>query len=84
MAIGRPFQPGNRFGRGRPRNKRSLLAQELLESHAEAVMRQGLVLALKGDAPLVKYLLGLFYPRRKDSPPKTGPLPLGNAVELSQ
>jgi hypothetical protein len=32
---GRPFQPGNRFGRGRPkgsRNKKTLLSHEILDS----------------------------------------------------
>jgi len=87
MTKGRPFQPGNQFGRGRPRgsrNKRSLIAQELLESHAEAVTRQALVLALKGDPPMIKFLLSLIHPRRKDLPPKTGSLPMHNIAELSQ
>jgi hypothetical protein len=87
MAIGRPFQPGNQFGRGRPRgsrNKRSLLAHELLESHSEALTRQALVLALKGDVRMIKYLLGHLIPRRKEAPAKTGSLPMGNAAELAQ
>lgn len=87
MPVGLPFQPGNRFGRGRPRgsrNKRTMLAQELLDSHAEAVMRQALVLALKGDPQFIRILLGHILPRRKDLPLETGPLPMGSAAELSQ
>ena len=87
MTKGRPFQPGNHFGRGRPRgsrNKRSLMAQELLECHAEAVTRQALVLALKGDSQMIRFLLGLIHPRRKDLLPKTGSLPMHSITELSQ
>jgi hypothetical protein len=87
MTKGRPFQPGNHFGRGRPRgsrNKRSLMAQELLECHAEAVTRQALVLALKGDSQMIRFLLSLIHPRRKDLPPKTGSLPMHSIAELSQ
>ena len=38
---GRPFQPGNRFGRWRPKgspNKKTLLAQQLFEDHSPAIM----------------------------------------------
>ena len=43
MKRGRPFEPGNHFGRGRPkgsRNKRSLVANELLIEHGEAIVRK--------------------------------------------
>ena len=87
MPRGRPFQPGNQYGRGRPRgsrNKKTLLASELLDSHSEAVVRQALVLALKGDAQMIRILLGHMLPRRRDLPLKTGPLPMGSAEELSK
>lgn len=86
MPRGRPFEPGNKLGRGRPRgsrNQRSLIAQELLDSHAEPVMRQALVMALKGDAPTLRTLLGYILPRRKSPLAKTGPLPTRTAEELS-
>lgn len=87
MPKGRPFQPGNQFGRGRPRgssNKKTLISQELLDSHAEAVTRQALKLALKGDSQMLRILLGYLLPQRRDLPLKTGPLPMGSAAELSQ
>ena len=87
MLKGRPFQPGNQFGRGRPpgsRNKRTLFAQELLDSHAEALVRQALVLALKGDSPMLRFLVPYILPRPKRFPLNTGPLPIGSAAELSQ
>jgi hypothetical protein len=84
---GRPFEPGNQFGCGRPRgsrNKKSLAAQKLLDGHAESVVRKALVEAMKGDAPLLRALLGHILPRRKDAPVKTGPLPVHTAEELAQ
>src|SRR5580693_10072181 len=87
MKTGRPFEPGNKFGRGRPRgsrNKRSLLALQLLDSHAESVVRKALVDAMKGDAQLLRALLGHILPRRRDAPVKTGPLPVHTAEELAQ
>ena len=87
MPRGRPFQPGNNWGRGRPkgsRNRKTLLAEELLDSHAEAVVSQALALAEKGDAPVLRILLAHILPRRREVPFKTGPLPMGTAAELSQ
>src|SRR5438093_12446070 len=49
---GRPFEPGNNFGRGRPkgsRNKIRLEAQQLLEQHAEPIIRKCIILALQRD-----------------------------------
>jgi hypothetical protein len=50
---GRPFEVGNKLGRGRPRgsrNKRTLAVQELLNGHTEGLVRKALVMALQGDA----------------------------------
>jgi hypothetical protein len=84
---GRPFEPGNQYGCGRPRgsrNKRGLQAQQLLESHAESVVRKALVEAMKGDASLLRTLLSHILPRRRDAPVKTGPLPVATVEELAQ
>jgi hypothetical protein len=84
---GRPFEPGNKFGRGRPRgsrNKNSFPAMQLLDSHAEPLMRRALVEALKGDVPLLRTLLGYVVARRQEAPLKTGPLPAHTAEELDQ
>lgn len=84
---GRPFEPGNQYGCGRPRgsrNKRGLQAQQLLESHAESVVRRALVEAMKGDASLLRTLLSHILPRRRDAPVKTGPLPVATVEELAQ
>lgn len=49
---GRPFEPGNKSGRGRPkgsRNKVRLEVQQLLEQHAEPIIRKCIILALQGN-----------------------------------
>ena len=87
VKIGRPFEPGNKLGRGRPRgsrNKNSLLTRELLDRHGEALVRKAVVQALKGDVPMLRTLLAHILPRRTDPPVKTGPLPMGTAEEISQ
>ena len=87
MPRGRPFQLGNKLGRGRPKgscNRKTLLAEELLDSHAEAVVNQALALAEKGDAQVLRILLGHILPRRREVPLKTGHLPMGTAAELSR
>jgi hypothetical protein len=48
---GRPFEPGNKMGKGRPpgsRNKKTIF-QEALEEHGVPIIKQCKVLALKGD-----------------------------------
>jgi hypothetical protein len=56
----------------------------LLDSHTEAIVSQALALAEKGDAQVLRILLGHILPRRRELPLKTGPLPMGTAAELSQ
>jgi len=85
--LGRPFEPGNKFGRGRPRgsrNKKSLLAQQLLDNHGAALVRKAVLEAIKGNVPMLRMLLGYILPRHTDQPVKTGPLPMGTAAEISQ
>jgi len=87
MKKGRPFEPGNQFGRGRPpgsRNKKSLKAQQLLDSYAEPLVRKAVVDAMKGNTQLQRTLLGHILPRRRDAPVKTGPLPVRTIEELVQ
>ena len=87
MKRGRPFEPGNKLGRGRPpgsRNKRTLLGQSLLEQHEGAVVRKALSSALQGDSPMTRALLPYILKRPTDPPPNIGPLPMGTAQELLQ
>ena len=87
MKRGRPFEPGNKFGRGRPkgsRNRKTLILQEMLDEHAPALLRRSLVLALQGDGPLLRMLISAKLPRVADSPVKIGHLPVSTADELLQ
>lgn len=84
---GRPFEPGNQFGRGRPRgsrNQKNLLIQELLDTHAAPLLRKAVREALKGDVPLMRTLLGHILPRRGDLPTNVGPLRMSTLEDLSQ
>jgi hypothetical protein len=83
---GRPFEVGNKLGRGRPRgsrNKRILAVQELLNGHTEGLVRKALVMALQGDAGILRTLLGCVLPRCKDWPANTGDLRTGSTAEIA-
>lgn len=51
MSRGRPFQPGNRFGRGRPKGSRnkSILVRRHLHEHADRLMLRNIAAALRDD-----------------------------------
>ena len=86
MPRGRPFESGNHFGRGRPkgsRNKKSANIQKLLDDHAEAVLNKGLELAEKGDTSMIRFLLQYALANRQELPIQFGPLPMGDAAQLS-
>jgi hypothetical protein len=87
MPTGRPFEPGNKYGQGRPpgsRNKRSQVARELLEEYSEPLVRKAMVEALKGDGPLLRALLAFLLPRWSQAPVKTDPLPTRNAQDVRE
>ena len=84
---GRPFEPGNTFGRGRPRgsrNKKSLQIEELVSSYSEPLVRKAMVEALKGDNVLLAKLLNQFVPARREAPVKMGSLPVETAADLAR
>jgi hypothetical protein len=52
MTRGRPFEPGNTFGRGRPKgskNKSTSVVRRLLAEHHPMLMKSHVAAALKGD-----------------------------------
>lgn len=67
---GRPFEPGNKFGRGRPkgsRNRSKAPGQALLEQHEEAVARKCILRALEGDVRALRLCMERISPARRDS-----------------
>ena len=68
---GRPFEPGNKFGKGRPkgsRNKGKAEQQKILEEYAAPLMRKCVVLALKGDRTALRLCIDRVSPVRRDAP----------------
>jgi hypothetical protein len=65
---GRPFQPGNETGRGRPRgsrNKSTAAAQELLGENGADVIRKCLRMAKQGDPTALRLCMERILPARK-------------------
>ena len=65
---GRPFQPGNKFGRGRPRGSRNRVArvcQDTLDSHAENLIKKCLVLAYQGNPTAMRLCMERLMPARR-------------------
>ena len=84
---GKPFEPGNKLGRGRPRgsrNKTTQMAQALLNRFAEPIVRKCIASALKDDSKALQLCFDRILPARRELPMKIGKLPLGTAAELSK
>jgi hypothetical protein len=65
---GRPFQPGNQYGRGRPpgsRNKVVRVCQDTLDSHAENLIKKCLVLAYQGNPTAMRLCMERLMPARR-------------------
>ena len=88
MAVrGRPFQPGNKAGRGRPRgsrNKATLMAQALLDGHSEALIKKCLHMALTGDAAAMRLCIERVLPTRRELPVSVAPMRGRTASEIAQ
>ena len=86
MSKGRPFEPGNKMGCGRPpgsRNRRSLLGQQILEENGDAIVRKAMLSALKGDSALLRAFLPYVLQRPKELPIETGPMRMTTLEELA-
>lgn len=85
---GRPFQPGNKLGRGRPRgsrNKIAMAAQQLINSHSDSIVRTVILMAVKDKkvAPLLA-LLDRIVPVRREASVNIGSLPTGSISQVSK
>ena len=68
---GRPFEPGNKFGKGRPagsRNKATLVLEALIDDEGEDVVRAMVTQAKAGNMGAARALLDRLVPSRKDRP----------------
>lgn len=84
---GRPFQPGNNFGRGRPRgsrNKKTAEVQQLLNEWSMPIARKGIKDALEGDTAVLRLFLDRILPARRQATVTVGSLPVGTAAEVSK
>jgi hypothetical protein len=83
---GRPFEPGNKLGRGRPkgsRNKTRTQSQQLLDQHAEAITRVCIISAMKGNQKAVQLCMERIFPARRDPSVQIRLGPISTASELA-
>ena len=68
-ARGKPFQPGNKYGKGRPQgsqNKATMVLHVLLEGQGEAIMRKAVEMALAGDRSALRLCIERLIPPAKE------------------
>jgi hypothetical protein len=81
---GRPFEPGNKMGRGRPKgspNKVTEEARQIFQTHAASVMRKGISVALQGEIRLLAILINWALGRQA-LPKKFGKLSMRTTDDL--
>jgi hypothetical protein len=86
MPRGRPFAPGNQFGRGRPKgspNKQTQPAQKLFEKHAAAIVALAINRS-REDPQMLRMLAGRIVPRQRDLPVNLGRLPTNTLEDLDR
>jgi hypothetical protein len=67
---GRPFEPGNQLGRGRPkgsRNRNGGLVKTILEEYAPHVTRKAISLALEGNPQALRLCMERIMPVPRDA-----------------
>jgi hypothetical protein len=86
MKRGRPFEPGNKFGRGRPKgtpNKKAQLAQKIFDDNSPAIMALA-INASREDRPMLRMFASHIVPRRRELPIKLGSMPLKTLNDLDR
>jgi translation elongation factor EF-Tu-like GTPase len=86
MKRGRPFEPGNKLGRGRPKgspNKKKPLAQKILDENAPAIMALAINTAREDDK-MLRTLIRELGRRMGDRPVKLGRMPMNTLTDLDQ
>lgn len=86
MKRGRPFEPGNKFGSGRPKgipNKKRLLAQKIFDDNAPAIMALAINTA-REDRQMLRTLISQVGRRMGDRPVRLGRMPMKTIQDLDQ
>jgi hypothetical protein len=86
MKRGRPFEPCNKFGRGRPKgspNKKRPLAQKIFDENAPAIVALGINSA-REDPAMLRTLIREVGRRMGDRPVKLGRMPMNTLSDLDQ
>ena len=85
MKRGRPFEPGNKFGRGRPKGSRNKKPQalKLFDDNKTALVAMGINKSLE-DPSTLRMLIRHALPRPKEGPVKIGKLPMKTLEDLDR
>ena len=86
MSRGRPFEPGNKLGRGRPKgspNKKTFQALEVLQQNAPALIALA-INKCRDDPATLRMLASQIGTGQKEPPVKIARLPLGTAADLDR
>ena len=86
MSRGRPFEPGNKCGRGRPKgspNKKRPQAQEIFEQNSAAIMALAINRS-REDPPMLRMLASCLIPRQRELPVKIGRLRTNTLQDLDR
>jgi hypothetical protein len=84
---GRPFEPGNKLGRGRPagsRNKSTMALQSMLEERGEAILAKAVLMAIQGDPTALRLCLERLLPPRRNSPVRFKLPPINSAADVAR
>src|ERR1700691_4825452 len=84
---GRPFEPGNKLGRGRPagsRNKSTMALQSMLDQHGETIVKQAALMAIQGDPTALRLCLEPLLPPRRNSPVRFQLPPINSAADVAR
>ena len=86
MTRGRPFEPGNKFGRGRPTgspNKKTQQAHKLFEENSPAIMALAINRS-REDPQMLRMLASHVVPQRRGLNVNIGCLPMNTLEDLDR
>src|SRR2546423_15653328 len=84
---GRPFEPGNTLGRGRPKGSRNHAkspGEDLLEEYAPHLVRKCIALAMQGDRSAMRICMERISPARQDACIRMSLPPIRKAEDVNK